>query len=134
MHCSMENNADDRRIGFNVQYIVPSMQQVKNGIKRGLKRLFRKCRNSFVAGTPVATPSGLVPIETLEPGDLVLCRDQNTGIESVCRVAQTFIENELPASTSVKLSSSSVAPPNVKPLAASAFTMRATWALVLMPV
>ncbi len=30
MHCSTENNADDRRIGFNAQYIVPSMQQVKN--------------------------------------------------------------------------------------------------------
>lgn len=37
------------------------------------------CRNSFVAGTPVRTPDGLVPIEKLAPGDLVLARDDKTG-------------------------------------------------------
>lgn len=33
----------------------------------------------FVAGTKVATPSGLVPIETLKVGDLVLAYDEETG-------------------------------------------------------
>lgn len=37
------------------------------------------CRNSFVAGTPVHTPDGLVPIESLSPGDRVLARDPVTG-------------------------------------------------------
>lgn len=29
----------------------------------------------FVAGTPIAVPGGTVPVETLQPGDLVLTRD-----------------------------------------------------------
>ncbi len=37
------------------------------------------CRNSFTAGTPVHTPDGLVAIETLVPGDLVLARNDQTG-------------------------------------------------------
>ncbi|MBZ0237961.1 MAG: Hint domain-containing protein [Deltaproteobacteria bacterium] len=37
------------------------------------------CKNSFAAGTPVHTPDGLVPIESLAPGDLVLSRDDRTG-------------------------------------------------------
>jgi hypothetical protein len=37
------------------------------------------CRNSFTAGTPVRTPDGLAPIESLAPGDLVLARDDKTG-------------------------------------------------------
>lgn len=30
----------------------------------------------FLAGTPIATPTGEVPVETLRAGDLVLTRDQ----------------------------------------------------------
>jgi len=37
------------------------------------------CKNSFAAGTLVRTPDGLVPIEKLAPGDLVLARDDQTG-------------------------------------------------------
>ncbi|HEY5955212.1 MAG TPA: polymorphic toxin-type HINT domain-containing protein, partial [Polyangiaceae bacterium] len=47
--------------------------------------------NCFVAGTPVATPTGPTPIERLEPGDLVLSRDQVTGNFSTQRVSATFI-------------------------------------------
>ncbi|MFM8582160.1 MAG: Hint domain-containing protein, partial [Planctomycetaceae bacterium] len=34
----------------------------------------RRCRRFYVAGTPVLTPTGPRPIETLKPGDWVLSR------------------------------------------------------------
>ncbi len=42
---------------------------------------FRKCRvgNSFVEGTLVSTPVGLVPIETIEIGDLIYSYDEESG-------------------------------------------------------
>jgi RHS repeat-associated protein len=39
--------------------------------------------NSFPAGTPVLTPSGPVAIESLREGDLVVARDEATGVSGV---------------------------------------------------
>jgi RHS repeat-associated protein len=48
------------------------------------------CGNSFAAGTPVWTPGGLVAIETIAPGDLVLARDENSGAVGWMPVTRTF--------------------------------------------
>ncbi|MEM1182384.1 MAG: polymorphic toxin-type HINT domain-containing protein, partial [Acidobacteriota bacterium] len=45
----------------------------------------------FAAGTPVAAAEGLVPIETVEEGDLVWARNDKTGEVQLRRVAQTFV-------------------------------------------
>lgn len=50
----------------------------------------------FVAGTLISTPHGLVPIETIAPGDAVFSRDEQTGETSVARVLQTFVRGEAP--------------------------------------
>ena len=44
----------------------------------------------FIAGTLVATKSGLVPIEDIQPGDLVWATDEETGETSLKEVVQTF--------------------------------------------
>ncbi|MBN2133603.1 MAG: Hint domain-containing protein [Sedimentisphaerales bacterium] len=44
----------------------------------------------FVAGTLIATPDGLKPIEDIKVGDLVLAADPETGENGAYRVAQTF--------------------------------------------
>lgn len=44
----------------------------------------------FVAGTPVATPGGLVAIESLRPGDVVLTADPADGSVVERHVVQTF--------------------------------------------
>ncbi|HEX3595680.1 MAG TPA: polymorphic toxin-type HINT domain-containing protein, partial [Polyangiaceae bacterium] len=45
----------------------------------------------FAAGTLVATPNGLRPIDTLHPGDLVLSRDQATHKTQTSPVTRLFI-------------------------------------------
>ena len=62
---------------------------VRGVVRYGLRRL-RPCRSSFAAGTSVATPSGDQPIETLSVGDEVLCKSAETGLETTCRIAETF--------------------------------------------
>lgn len=54
------------------------------------------CTNGscFGAGTPVATPEGERPIETIAVGDLVLARDPETGATEPHRVAQVIITND----------------------------------------
>lgn len=47
--------------------------------------------NCFGPGTPVMTPEGEKPIETIAVGDLVLARDPETGITMPRRVEQLFI-------------------------------------------
>ncbi len=49
--------------------------------------------NCFVAGTPVATPDGLVAIESIREGDRVLSADEETGARVVRRVDRTFERN-----------------------------------------
>ena len=44
----------------------------------------------FVAGTPVWTDKGLVPIEQIKVGDLVLSRSDTTGEQTYKRVLKTF--------------------------------------------
>ena len=44
----------------------------------------------FVAGTLVASKSGLVPIESIQPGDLVWASDPDTGETELKRVVRTF--------------------------------------------
>jgi Flp pilus assembly pilin Flp len=48
----------------------------------------------FGAGTPVMTPSGEQPIETIEEGQLVVARDPETGIVSERHVIQRFVTND----------------------------------------
>jgi len=45
----------------------------------------------FVAGTPVATPDGPRPIETLRVGDLVLAREEATGSVAFKPVLRTYV-------------------------------------------
>jgi len=40
---------------------------------------FGSASSCFLAGTPVRTESGIVPIESIRPGDRVLAQDQDTG-------------------------------------------------------
>jgi hypothetical protein len=44
-----------------------------------------------VAGTPVVAATGLVPIEKVRPGDLVLSRDEHSGAQSLKRVVRTMV-------------------------------------------
>ena len=44
----------------------------------------------FIAGTLVATKNGLVPIENIEPGDLVWATDEKTGETALKEVVQLF--------------------------------------------
>ena len=44
----------------------------------------------FIAGTLVATKSGLVPIEDIQPGDFVWATDEETGETALKEVVQTF--------------------------------------------
>ena len=44
----------------------------------------------FVEGTQIATGEGLVPIEDIQPGDLVLATDPDTGETALKPVVQTF--------------------------------------------
>ena len=44
----------------------------------------------FIAGTLVATKSGLVPIEDIQPGDLVWATDEETGETALKEVVQIF--------------------------------------------
>lgn len=56
------------------------------GILRFGERLARNCFRCFEAGTLVATPDGLVPIESIEVGDLVLAWNPHTGETTAQRV------------------------------------------------
>lgn len=45
----------------------------------------------FSADTPVITPSGPQPIAQLQPGDLVLAKDENTGAQTWQPILHTFV-------------------------------------------
>jgi Hint domain len=59
-----------------VQPQAPESQSAQSGAARGLDR--PGCTGCFPAGTPVATPKGLRPIQTLHVGDKVLAEDPKT--------------------------------------------------------
>ena len=48
-------------------------------------------RACFPAGTPVHAAAGLVAIEFVRPGDLVLSRDEHTGEQTLKRVVRTIV-------------------------------------------
>jgi len=59
--------------------------------------IYRKCRQCHRAGSMVWTPTGPVPIEKIEKGDLVYSLDDNDGL-TICKVAEAFdngISNDL---------------------------------------
>lgn len=58
-----------------------------------------ECQNGtscFVAGTPVATPQGLVPIERIVAGDTVLSADVGSATFSSARVTATYVTHDRP--------------------------------------
>jgi uncharacterized protein YdaU (DUF1376 family) len=57
-----------------------------------------KCTNGkcFVAGTPVHTENGWVPIEELRVGDLILSRDDETGEEAYRPIAAVMVTEDRP--------------------------------------
>lgn len=65
-----------KQIGFEILAGMGGGKLIKMFSKR-----FKKCLvgNSFAEGTPVSTPSGLVPIEEVQIGDLVYSFDEQTG-------------------------------------------------------
>lgn len=57
-------------------------------------QLYRTAKGlCFVEGTLVSTEDGLKKIEDIEPGDLVLSREGETGVQSYQRVVQTFVSH-----------------------------------------
>ncbi|MBN1123430.1 MAG: Hint domain-containing protein [Sedimentisphaerales bacterium] len=55
-----------------------------------VKRMFGKL-GCFTAGTLIATPEGLVPIERIKAGDWVWAYDPDTDEVLICQVARTFV-------------------------------------------
>lgn len=55
-----------------------------------LLRRSEKLNNCFIAGTPVWTDKGLVPIEKLKAGDCVLSRCDKSGEQAYKRVSKAF--------------------------------------------
>lgn len=50
----------------------------------------------FAAGTPVATETGLRPIESIEVGERVWARNEHTGEDALARVVQRFVTPDSP--------------------------------------
>jgi hypothetical protein len=73
--------------GDNFRAEIPNI--IGNVIGTAMLNTLREC---FVAGTPVHTPGGLRPIESLRAGDLVWSRHDGFGVRAVRarRIVQTF--------------------------------------------
>jgi RHS repeat-associated protein len=59
--------------------VTSAVKAIANKAVKKLKKGFKRGCNCFAAGTLVATAHGLVPIETIEVGDWVLAKDDETG-------------------------------------------------------
>lgn len=81
-------NARDRRLAVAKRADARFERLGNGGVARGTTANVRGC---FVAGTLVATPEGLVPIEQIQVGDIVLSRDEQTGETRYDRVTATFV-------------------------------------------
>lgn len=88
--------------GPKAERTAPGSQATKAGAEGTAKKVETTAaqkvadKGCFVAGSPIATESGLQPIETLQPGDRIWTRDEVTGEVSLGRVAQTFERREIP--------------------------------------
>jgi len=52
--------------------------------------IFRKCRQCFIAGTPVWTPNGPVPIESIKPNDIIYTLNEGTGKLEITKVSASY--------------------------------------------
>ena len=92
-----------RRAGEGLSYVkmflggAAALDKIANlaaryGLKSEARLLLKGARLCcFVAGTPIHTDKGLVPIEEIKVGDKVLSYDEKTGQIEYKTVAQTFI-------------------------------------------
>ena len=82
-------------LGGDAPTVAMSESQVGGGNGPGMVCNGTSCTGGpggcFVAGTPVSTAHGEVPIETVGHGDLVLSRDEATGEVHEARVLRTFV-------------------------------------------
>jgi RHS repeat-associated protein len=76
-----------------IRALATGIRKLKPRLRRPPKRDI-PClgRNSFAAGTLVLTPDGLVAIETLEVGDLVIAKNEDTGEVAPRAVTATFAD------------------------------------------
>jgi RHS repeat-associated protein len=72
-----------------------SAEEVAELVARA-RKLLPEEPGCFVAGTLVATASGLAPIETIQVGDLVWARDESTGEVRLCRVEAAYHRESVP--------------------------------------
>jgi len=90
--------------GLNYVQKLEKLQDRFRGVNGFLGKVFRICADwivklkttkmCFIAGTLVHTSKGLVPIEEIQPGDLVLSRDEHDpSKQGLKRVVNTFVTN-----------------------------------------
>jgi hypothetical protein len=84
--------------GKAVSAALPAVKRALGSV--GSKAMARGCAGGscacFVAGTPVWTDKGLVPIDSIQMGDGALTRDETTGAWVWRRVLQTFVTPDKP--------------------------------------
>nr|MCU0686482.1 polymorphic toxin-type HINT domain-containing protein [Polyangiaceae bacterium] len=84
--------------GKAVSAALPAVKRALGSV--GSKAMARGCAGGscacFVAGTPVWTDKGLVPIDSIQVGDWALTRDETTGAWVWRRVLQTFVTPDKP--------------------------------------
>jgi hypothetical protein len=89
-----ERVAEDARRADKAAREAKEAREVAAGGKRCRNGKCEEPKKCFAAGTPVHTENGLVPIEEVQPGDLVLSRDERTGEEAYRPVTRTFVTPE----------------------------------------
>lgn len=71
--------ASQKPVSTQFQYRVSVDQFQTQSYEQTFRNILSRYHSCFVAGTPVATPQGLRPIESLKTGDLVLAQSIETG-------------------------------------------------------
>lgn len=77
-----------RNVPFIPLVVIDKLEDVKERFDDIPLPILNVC---FVAGTPVHTPEGMVPIEDIAPGDLVLSRCEQTGETGFQPVLDVFV-------------------------------------------